>query len=90
MFYWELEIDKMKPKACPNCTEPNKVDSKFCAKCRMVLSYDAYTETVEEKQQNESDIHSLKAQIVALQESQKDILDCLKYPEKLLKIANSD
>ena len=30
--------------------EGNRVDSKFCVKCRMVLSYDAYTETVEEKE----------------------------------------
>jgi hypothetical protein len=27
--------DALKPKQCPNCNEPNKPDSKFCAKCRM-------------------------------------------------------
>ena len=36
------QIDQLKPKQCPNCSEPNKPDSKFCAKCRMVLTYDAY------------------------------------------------
>ncbi len=45
------EIDKLKPKSCPNCQEPNKIDSKFCSKCRMVLSYDSYTELVQEKEQ---------------------------------------
>ena len=55
------EIDKMKPKQCPNCAEPNKTDSKFCAKCRMVLSYDAYTETIEEKTQKESETKRLAA-----------------------------
>jgi hypothetical protein len=45
------KIDQLKPKQCPNCSEPNKPDSKFCAKCRMVLTYDAYNETVVEKQQ---------------------------------------
>jgi integrase/recombinase XerD len=45
------KIDQLKPKQCPNCNEPNKPDSKFCAKCRMVLTYDAYNETVVEKQQ---------------------------------------
>jgi integrase len=44
------QIDQLKPKQCPNCNEPNKPDSKFCAKCRMVLTYDAYNETMEEKQ----------------------------------------
>jgi len=42
------EINKLKPVSCPNCGELNKIDSKFCAKCRMVLSYDAYTEAIEE------------------------------------------
>ena len=35
---------------CPNCSELNKIDSKFCVKCRMVLSYDSYLETVKEKE----------------------------------------
>jgi hypothetical protein len=47
----EQQIDQLKPKQCPNCSEPNKPDSKFRTKCRMVLTYDAYNETVEEKQQ---------------------------------------
>ena len=37
----------------PNCSEPNKPDSKFCAKCRMVLTYDAYSETLESEKQKE-------------------------------------
>jgi len=49
----------MKPKQCPNCAEPNKTDSKFCAKCRMVLTYDAYTETLEEKQKKQFEIEKL-------------------------------
>lgn len=44
------EINKLKPIGCPNCSDANKVDSKFCSKCRMILNYDAYTETLEQKQ----------------------------------------
>ena len=40
-------LEKLKPKQCPNCRESNKMDSRFCSKCRMVLSYNAYTEAVE-------------------------------------------
>ncbi|HEY9386012.1 MAG TPA: zinc ribbon domain-containing protein [Nitrososphaeraceae archaeon] len=40
------DIYTLKPLPCPNCKEPNKPDSKFCAKCRMILTYDAYNETV--------------------------------------------
>src|SRR5206468_2319045 len=54
--------DSLKPKQCPNCNEPNKPDSKFCAKCRMVLSYDAYNETVEEKQQKDDALSTLSDQ----------------------------
>jgi len=55
------QVDKLRPKACPNCSEPNKIDSKFCAKCRMVLSYDAFTETLEEKELKESEVKTLEA-----------------------------
>jgi len=51
--------DSLRPKQCPNCNEPNKPDSKFCAKCRMVLTYDAYSETVEEKQEKDTQIAEL-------------------------------
>jgi integrase/recombinase XerD len=58
--------DALKPKQCPNCNEPNKPDSKFCAKCRMVLTYDAYSETIESAQQKEDEISTIKQQIQAL------------------------
>jgi hypothetical protein len=47
----KLSSSILKPKQCPNCNEPNKPDSKFCAKCRMVLTYDAYNETLEKQQE---------------------------------------
>src|SRR5215218_1870722 len=56
----DQQIHQLKPKQCPNCIEPNKPESKFCAKCRMVLTYDAYSETIEEKQQKESEVKELK------------------------------
>ncbi len=53
-------IDQLKPKQCPQCNEPNKPDSKFCAKCRMVLTYDAYNETLENQKEKESEVQVLK------------------------------
>jgi hypothetical protein len=43
----------LRSKQCPNCNEPNKPDSHFCAKCRLVLSYEAYIETLEEQKLKE-------------------------------------
>jgi integrase len=60
------DIHKLRPKQCPNCNEPNKPDSKFCSKCRMVLNYDAYSETIENSQQKDDEIKTIKEQIQAL------------------------
>jgi integrase len=83
------QIDQLKPKQCPNCTEPNKPDSKFCAKCRMVLTYDAYSETIEEKQSKEKDVESLRGDITLLKEAISDMQQLLKNPGKLLEISQS-
>ena len=62
----DKKVDPLKPKQCPNCSEPNKPDSKFCAKCRMVLTYNAYSETIEEKQRKDKDVESLREDITLL------------------------
>jgi integrase/recombinase XerD len=77
------EIDKMRPKQCPNCSESNQVNAKFCLKCRMVLTYDAYTEVTQEKESYES-------RLKAMEETQREIQECLKHPEKLAQIAQSE
>ena len=59
-----IQINQLSPKQCPNCNEGNKPDSKFCAKCRMVLTYDAYEETVENKQEKEDAIATLSDQLM--------------------------
>jgi integrase len=50
----------LRSKQCPNCNEPNQPLIKFCAKCRMVLTYDAYSETLEKQQEKESEVQVLK------------------------------
>jgi len=41
----------LKSKSCPNCFEPNKQENRYCVKCRMVLSFNTYNQTVEEEKQ---------------------------------------
>ena len=60
--------------------------SKFCAHCRMVLTYDAYNETIEEKQINDKEVENLKSQMASMQEAQREILDLLKDPAELLQV----
>jgi integrase len=55
-----IPINTLNPKMCPNCNEGNTQDFKFCAKCRMVLTYDAYSETLEKQQEKESEVQVLQ------------------------------
>jgi len=55
----KIPIDTLNPKICPNCNEGNVQDAKFCAKCRMVLTYDAYNETVEGQKEKEYEVQNL-------------------------------
>ena len=84
--YKNEKTNVLKSKACPNCNEPNKPDSRFCFKCKMVLTFDSYKETLEREKEKESEIQIMKQQIQILIESQKDIMNLLKYPDKLSKI----
>jgi integrase/recombinase XerD len=76
----------LNPKLCPNCNEGNTQDAKFCAHCRMVLTYDAYNETIEEKQSKDKEVENLRNQMASMQEAQREILDLLKDPAKLLQV----
>jgi hypothetical protein len=83
-------IDTLNPKICPNCNEGNTQDSRFCSKCKMVLTYDAYNETAEEKQDKDREVQSLKEQMRLMQESQTEILALLKDPTKLMAALNEN
>ena len=66
-----IPIDTLNPKICPNCNEGNTQDAKFCAKCRMVLTYDAYTETLEEQKQQQQNAITTQNQINSILEKMK-------------------
>src|SRR5215831_18357130 len=83
----KVPIDTLNPKICPNCNEGNTQDAKFCSKCKMIMSFEGYQEALESQKEKESEVQNLKDQMRFLQESQKEILECLKHPEKLAQIA---
>lgn len=64
----------MRSKQCPNCNEPNKPDTKFCAKCRMVLTYDAYNETVEEQKDKEDRLIKMEEQFNVMRSMMEKLL----------------
>ena len=40
--------------------------SQFCTSCKMILSYDAYTETLEKQKEKDRDIEELKRSVAFL------------------------
>jgi integrase len=78
----------LKSKACPNCSEPNTPDSRFCFRCKMVLTFNSYQETLDKQKEKDEEINEMKDQIRILTESQKDIVKLLKHPDRLARILN--
>ncbi len=81
-------VDLLNPKICPNCSEGNTQDAKFCTKCRMVLTYDAYNETIEQKQQKDKDLESVKERMASIENVLVAIQPLLQNikPEMLTKL----
>jgi integrase/recombinase XerD len=55
-----IPIDTLNPKICPNCNEGNTQDSKFCNKCKMIMSYEGYQEALGSQKQKEDEITELR------------------------------
>jgi integrase/recombinase XerD len=88
-----VPIDRLNPKICPNCSEGNTQDARFCNKCRMIMSFEGYQETLESQKQKESEVQRLQekydADIALLKEAMSDMQQLLKNPTKLVEIASS-
>jgi integrase len=74
---YQQMANALKSKQCPNCNEPNKPDSKFCAKCRMVLTYNAYTETLENQKEKEDELQTIKEQFNNMQSQLQTLITAL-------------
>jgi integrase len=71
------QLDPLRSKQCPNCMEQNKPDSKFCVKCRMVLSYDSYNETIENQKEKEDRLTTIENQFNIMQSQIHSLLSSL-------------
>jgi integrase len=77
--------DILKPKQCPNCNEPNKPDSKFCAKCRMVLTYDAYNETLENQKEKEGKFAGMEERFNTMESQMHSLIAAIGSMDQLSK-----
>jgi integrase/recombinase XerD len=76
----------MQYKQCPNCNEPNKPESRFCAKCKMVMTYDAYNETLEKEKLRELEIQNLREDIKSMHEQMNQIMVMVQRNPRLANI----
>lgn len=67
------QSDILKPKSCPHCQEPNQPNSKFCIKCRMVLTYDMHAETLELEKKKDEQLELLTRQVFDLNRNQEQL-----------------
>jgi integrase/recombinase XerD len=85
---------QLRSKQCPNCNEPNKPETKFCAKCKMILSYDAYEETLEEQKKKESEVqllkeryeHDMKSMREDMNQQFKQVMEMIQQNPKLAQV----
>ncbi|MDP9288753.1 MAG: zinc ribbon domain-containing protein [Thermoproteota archaeon] len=62
----------LKPTECPQCKEPNQPSSRFCAKCRMILTYDMHAETLELEQKKDSRLQTLEERVTEMDQMFRD------------------
>jgi ribosomal protein L40E len=75
----------LKAKTCQNCNEPNKPDAQFCIKCRMVLSYSAYTETLDKQKERDEEISLLKSQVTKMMNTLENIVTATEREKETKK-----
>jgi integrase/recombinase XerD len=71
------QINALQYRQCPGCNEPNKPESRFCAKCNMVLTYDAYRETLEIQKQKEKSFNNMEKQVNFMQSQLQNLISAL-------------
>jgi hypothetical protein len=85
-------LNALRAKPCPNCSESNKPDSTFCSKCKFILSYDAFNEAIEEKartakaaEESKKMLEELEAKHEILQANTASVLNALMAAEMGIK-----
>jgi hypothetical protein len=72
-----IQTQQLRSKMCPNCNNPNKPDSRFCSLCKMILSYDAYEETLENQKKKEDRLTTIESQFNTMQSQIQSLLSSL-------------
>ena len=79
------QVNALKTRQCPNCFEPNRPDSQFCIKCRIVLSLESYNDVLKRQKEKDLEMNQLREQQSNdIKELREDLEN--KFQQILLKI----
>ena len=84
------KLEELRSRQCPNCSEPNRRDARFCFKCKMLLMYDEYLLTLEKHKEKENEVELIKKRMHLIEEGQKELLELLKHPDKIMQISQEE
>ncbi len=83
-------IQELRPRYCPHCNEPNKKDSRFCSKCKMVLTYDEFAKVLEKQKEKDNEVQKMRERMTLIEQGQKELRELLKSPRKLFEILEKE
>ena len=72
-----IPINRLNPKICPNCNEGNTQDTKFCSKCKTIMSFEGYQEALESQKDKEVDLKTMKDQFNTIQSQMQSLITAL-------------
>jgi hypothetical protein len=88
------EANALKSRQCPNCFEPNKPDSEWCNKCKIVLSLKSYNDVLMRQKEKDLEIKQLKEQqsndIKDLREEMKNKFEQIMLKVNVEKVMNRE
>ena len=65
----------LKPRLCPNCNETNTPESRFCSKCKFVLTFEAFNEVTKGSEKTKQQFEAMRTQLEELQRKQNKMQD---------------
>lgn len=81
-------VNLFRPKQCPNCSEPNKTETKFCSRYGMVLTYGAYHDTLQKETEKELEIKLLQEKYDSKMKCMQEEMES-KFQQILARIDSS-
>jgi integrase/recombinase XerD len=76
------EVDVLRPKYCPNCNEIQIPDQKFCSKCKLALTFEAYAENDESQREQKVMQEAMLKRIEVLE-------SLIQNPKQLMEMAKN-